>query len=202
MKIKADKHPQTRQTGVSLQTGSSLEPRCTPGARRMALPHQAAQGCPGDAWQEGTDALLSSRWWHWPVTHSPSWVALEVAEGQAGCWTPRPATATGFLFLLAKADLPSSSKTGKFSTATYLLKQPFFLSLCTRTELGQHPRLSTFLTAHSNVNNPMHHPQDSHISPGWNSLAVLPHDACTFGFFFLLQDSKAPTGWGSSIIRG
>lgn len=68
---------------------------------------------------------------------------------------------------------------------TYLLQWPFVFSVSTRTALDQHPQVDTLLTAQSNINNPLHHPQDSRGSPGWDHFAILPHDAHMLGVLFL-----------------
>lgn len=68
---------------------------------------------------------------------------------------------------------------------TYLLQWPFVFSVSTRTVLDQHPQVDTLLTAQSNINNPLHHPQDSRGSPRWDHFAILPHDAHMLGVLFL-----------------
>lgn len=98
----------------------------------MALPHQAAQACLGDAWQGGMDeqthcsmAGVNTSLSH---THPEGW-RWRWPRVQSGCWGPKPATAASLPSLLAKADLSSPDRTGKFSMATYVLKQPLLFSL-------------------------------------------------------------------------
>lgn len=84
-KIKADTPPPppTRQTGVSLQTGCSLEPRCTPppqGGGGWLCPTRLPRGAWGGT-REGGQMCCSAADGSTGLSHTPSGVALEVAEG-------------------------------------------------------------------------------------------------------------------------
>lgn len=203
MTIKADKptpYPLPNEANRSFLADVQL-----PGAQmhpRGEEDGSAPPGCPGvpggcpasEGWTRRSAADGSTRLSHTPPAGWPwRW-----PRGQPGHWTPRPATVASLPSLLAKVDLPSPSKTGKFSTATYLLKQPLCFSVSTRTELGQHPRPSTTLTAHSP---PSTIPRTRTYPQGGILLTFCPVIFICLGFFFLLQDLKAPPGWGSSIIR-
>lgn len=80
------------------------------------------------------DTLLNGRWQHQPATHTHRGVASEVAKGTGWLLGPKPATAASVPFLLAKAGLSSPGRTGKSSTATYVLKQPLFFFLFTQEQ--------------------------------------------------------------------
>jgi len=137
------------------------------------------------------------------VRHTPCGVASEVAKG-TGWWLGTQACHRHRSPLPPCQGRPVLSQQNwkVFHSHLFIKAAPFFPSLSTRTELGQHPRLSTLLTTHSNINDPMHHPQDSRLSPGQHPLAILPHDALMFGVFFLLQDSKPPNRLGLLYYRG